>query len=60
MARLGGGGVPGVGRMLQKKGFHPASIVGRMGAATVAVVPRGLDAAQARNALSSAATGRAG
>ncbi|WP_164881647.1 MmgE/PrpD family protein [Paenirhodobacter populi] len=43
--------------MPQRKGFHPTSAVGRVGAATVAVVPRGLGAAQARNALSSAATG---
>lgn len=56
MARLGGGGVPGVGRSLQRTGFHPTSILGRMGAAAVAAVLYGLDATQAQHALSCAAT----
>ncbi len=56
MARLGGGGVPGVGRSLQRKGFHPTSVVGRMGAAAVAATLYGLDAPKALNALSNTAT----
>jgi 2-methylcitrate dehydratase PrpD len=56
MARLGGGGVPGVGRSLQRKGFHPTSIVGRMGAAAVAAALYGLDAQKTLNALSNTAT----
>ncbi|MGI6246224.1 MAG: MmgE/PrpD family protein [Pseudochelatococcus sp.] len=56
MARLGGGGVPGVGRSLQRKGFHPTSVVGRMGAASVAAVLYDLEAAQVLNALANAAT----
>ena len=42
-ARLGGGGVPGVGRNLQRRGLHPTSVVGRAGAAAVACVLLGLD-----------------
>lgn len=56
MARLGGGGVPGVGRSLQRKGFHPTSVVGRMGAAAAASTLYGLDAKKALNALSNTAT----
>lgn len=56
MARLGGGGVPGVGRSLQRKGFHPTSVVGRMGAAAVASTLYGLDGQKALNALSNTAT----
>ncbi|ALM82257.1 MmgE/PrpD family protein [Bordetella sp. N] len=56
MARLGGGFVPGVGRSLQRKGFHPTSVVGRMGAAAVAASLYGLDAARSLHALSNAAT----
>lgn len=56
MARLGGGGVPGVGRSLQRKGFHPTSVVGRMGAAAAAGTLYGLDAKKALNALSNTAT----
>lgn len=56
MARLGGGGVPGVGRRLQRKGFHPTSVVGRMGAAATAAVLYGLDADRALHALSNTAT----
>lgn len=56
MARLGGGGVPGVGRKLQRKGFHPTSVVGRMGAAAAAAALYGLDAEKSLNALSNTAT----
>ncbi len=56
MARLGGGGVPGVGRNLQRRGFHPTSVVGRAGAAAVAASLLGLDAGQAAHALGAAAT----
>jgi 2-methylcitrate dehydratase PrpD len=60
MARLGGGGVPGVGRRLQRKGFHPTSVVGRMGAAAVASALYRHDPATALNAQSNAATTAAG
>lgn len=56
MARLGGGGVPGVGRALQRKGFHPTSVVGRMGSAAAASVIYNLDSAQVLNSLANAAT----
>lgn len=56
MARLGGGGVPGVGRSLQRKGFHPTSVVGRMGAAATASTLYRLNAQKALNALSNTAT----
>ncbi len=56
MAKLGGGGVPGVGRRLQRKGFHPTSVVGRMGAAAVTAALYGLDASQSLHALANTAT----
>lgn len=56
MTRLGGGGPPGVGRSLQRRGFHPTSIWGRIGAASAACVLYGLDRAQTANALGVAAT----
>jgi 2-methylcitrate dehydratase PrpD len=56
MARLGGGGPPGVGRSLQRAGLHPTSVFGRAGAAAVAAVLMGLDRAQVSNALGIAAT----
>ena len=56
MAKLGGGWVPGVGRNLQRRGFHPTSVVGRAGAAAVAAVILGLNEEQIRNALGAAAT----
>lgn len=56
MARLGGGGVPGVGRALQRKGFHPTSVVGRMGSAAVASAIYRLDGTQVLNSLANAAT----
>lgn len=56
MAKLGGGWVPGVGRNLQRRGFHPTSVVGRAGAAAVAAVILGLNQEQIRNALGAAAT----
>lgn len=56
MARLGGGGVPGVGRSLQRRGFHPTSVVGRMGAAATASVIHALDEERALHALSHAGT----
>lgn len=36
MAKLGGGGPPGVGRSLQRRGLHPTSVFGRAGAAAAA------------------------
>lgn len=38
MARIGGGGPKGVGRNLHKRGLHPTSVFGRIGAAVVASV----------------------
>lgn len=56
MAKLGGGWVPGVGRNLQRRGFHPTSVVGRAGAAAVAASILRLDPQQIANALGAAAT----
>lgn len=56
MAKLGGGWVPGVGRNLQRRGFHPTSVVGRAGAAAVAAVILQLSPEQVCNALGAAAT----
>ncbi|AIR70254.1 MmgE/PrpD family protein [Dickeya fangzhongdai] len=56
MAKLGGGWVPGVGRNLQRRGFHPTSVVGRAGAAAVAAVLLKLSPEQTANALGAAAT----
>jgi 2-methylcitrate dehydratase PrpD len=56
MARLGGGGTYGVGRTLQVRGFHPTSMVGRMGAACAASVLMGLSEEQIGNALGAVAT----
>ncbi|WP_395541311.1 MmgE/PrpD family protein [Neotabrizicola sp. sgz301269] len=57
MAKLGNGGAPdGVGRTLQRKGFHPTSVVGRAGAAAAASVLLGLTRDQVESALGNAAT----
>lgn len=56
MAKLGGGLYTGVGRNLQRRGFHPTSILGRMGAAATACVLLGLDEQQIAHALGLAAT----
>jgi 2-methylcitrate dehydratase PrpD len=56
MARLGGGGPAGVGRNLHRRGLHPTSILGRIGAAVVASVLLRLDARQIEYALGIAAT----
>ena len=56
MARLGGGGPTGVGRNLHRRGFHPTSILGRIGAAVVAGVLMRLDERQLEYALGIAAT----
>ncbi|MGC6083935.1 MmgE/PrpD family protein [Enterobacter hormaechei] len=56
MAKLGGGWVPGVGRNLQRRGFHPTSVVGRVGATAVASSILGLNEEQIQNALGAAAT----
>ena len=56
VAKLGGGWVPGVGRSLQRRGWHPTSIFGRVGAATVGCVIMKLDEARIANALGVAAT----
>jgi 2-methylcitrate dehydratase PrpD len=56
MARLGGAGPNGVGRNLHKRGLHPTSILGRIGAAVVASVLMHLDSRQIEYALGIAAT----
>ncbi len=56
MARLGGGGPTGVGRNLHRRGFHPTSILGRIGAAVVAGVLMKLDEKKIEYALGAAAT----
>src|SRR5688572_15383603 len=56
MARLGGGGPAGVGRSLQRRGFHPTSVFGRVGAAVVASVLMRLDEQATERALGVATT----
>jgi len=56
MARLGGGGPPGVGRSLHRRGLHPTSVWGRVGAAVVASVLMRLDEKQTEYAIGAAAT----
>jgi 2-methylcitrate dehydratase PrpD len=56
MAKLGGGGVGGISRIMQRKGFHPTSIFGRCGAAAVGAVMMDLDPSQIASALGNAAT----
>jgi 2-methylcitrate dehydratase PrpD len=56
MARLAGGGPPGVGRSLHRRGFHPTSVFGRVGAAVVASVLMRLTPRQTEYAIGAAAT----
>ena len=56
MVKLGGGGPPGVGRSLQRRGLHPTSVFGRVGAAAVACSLMGLDEQRIAYALGVAAT----
>jgi 2-methylcitrate dehydratase PrpD len=56
MARLGGGGPPGVGRSLQRRGLHPTSVFGRTAAAAAACVLLRLDEQRIKYALGIAAT----
>ncbi|MGH1467236.1 MAG: MmgE/PrpD family protein [Cognatishimia sp.] len=56
MAKLCGGGPSGIGRTMQRKGFHPTSIGGRAGAAAAAAVLYKLDKDQIASALGVAAT----
>lgn len=56
MARLGGGGIRGVGRSMQQRGLHPTGINGVVGAAAAAASLLKLAAPQAHHALSVAAT----
>jgi len=60
MARLGNGGIKGIGRNLQQRGFHPTSINGVTGAAAVSAAMRGYDARMTTNALGAAATTASG
>ena len=55
-ARLGGGGVNGVGRNLHKRGFHPTGILSRFGAASVAGALMRLPEEQIEYAMGIAAT----
>ncbi|WP_025140635.1 MmgE/PrpD family protein [Achromobacter sp. DH1f] len=56
MARLGGGGPAGIGRNLQRVGYHPTAVVGRVGATAIGSVLYGLDRAQIANAFGAVAT----
>ena len=56
MAKLGGGGPTGIGRAMQRNGFHPTSVVGRAGAACTAAVLYRLTPDQIASALGVAAT----
>lgn len=56
MARLGGGGPNGIGRNLQRVGYHPTAVVGRVGATAIGSVLYGLDRTQIANAFGAVAT----
>ncbi len=56
MARLAGGGPPGVGRSLHRRGLHPTSVFGRVGAAVVASVLMRLTPQQTEYAVGAATT----
>ena len=56
MAKLGGGGPPGVGRSLQRRGLHPTSVFGRAAAAAVASSLFALNEERTAHALGIAAT----
>ena len=56
MARIGGGGPTGVGRSLHKRGLHPTSVFGRIGAAVAASVLMRLTPQQTEYAIGVAAT----
>ena len=56
MARLAGGGPPGVGRSLHRRGLHPTSVFGRVGAAVAASVLMRLTPRQTEYAVGAATT----
>ncbi|MCC7485692.1 MAG: MmgE/PrpD family protein [Burkholderiales bacterium] len=56
MAKLGGGGAAGVGRSLQRHGFHPTAVNGRAAAAAVACALMKMGIDETQNALGIAAT----
>lgn len=56
MARLAGGGPTGVGRSLHRRGLHPTSVFGRVGASVVAAVLMRLTPKQTEYAMGAAAT----
>ena len=60
MARLAGGGPPGVGRSLHRRGLHPTSVFGRVGAAVAASVLMCLTPEQTEYAVGAATTTAAG
>jgi len=59
-ARLGTGGLTGVGRALSRHGFHPTSVLGRFGAAAGAAVLMKLDRQRVEHAMGIAATTASG
>ncbi len=56
MARLAGGGPPGVGRSLHRRGLHPTSVFGRVAASVVASILMRLTPQQTEYAIGAAAT----
>ena len=56
MTHLGGGYTEGVGRNVARRGFHPTSIFGTVGAAAVAAASMKLDMERCASALGAAAT----
>jgi 2-methylcitrate dehydratase PrpD len=56
MGKMGGGYVQGIGRSLQRRGLHPTSIAGRVGAAAVASVLMRLPEERIAHALGNSAT----
>jgi 2-methylcitrate dehydratase PrpD len=56
MARVGGGGPQGVGRNLHRRGLHPTSVFGRIGAAVAAAVLMRLTPQQIEYAIGAATT----
>lgn len=60
MAHIGTGGIHGIGRNMQQRGFHPTAVNGVVGAAAVTAAMMGLGHEPSANALSVAATSAGG
>lgn len=60
MARIGGGGINGIGRNMQKRGIHPTGVLGSVGAAAAISAMLGFDETIVGNALGAAATSGSG